>query len=151
MHHSILDILDAETAFCCTPWVKDGSIFCRALSQHLREGGEAYVANHHNPKKCQARQAPSMRGERRTIMGIQPIVIGIYGYCIYIYIYIQWDIQPTSYLSQLSHIFQRSSYIPTIVKMGSKVWVDHVAAMEATLGFIRSAISIGLRLERLED
>eukprot|EP00435_Cladocopium_sp_Y103_P030429 s4433_g7.t1 len=52
----------------------DGSIFCHALSQHLREGGEAYVANHHNPQKCQA-----------------------------------------------------------------------------TLGFIRSAISMGLRLERLED
>ena len=33
---------------------EDGSIFSHALAQHLREGAEAYVANHHNPKRCQA-------------------------------------------------------------------------------------------------
>ncbi|CAK8990266.1 unnamed protein product [Durusdinium trenchii] len=31
----------------------DGSMFCHALAKHLRIGAEAYVANHHNPDKCE--------------------------------------------------------------------------------------------------
>eukprot|EP00439_Symbiodinium_sp_Y106_P071926 s1421_g13.t1 len=33
---------------------KDGSLFARAVTGHLGMRSEAYVANHHNPKKCEA-------------------------------------------------------------------------------------------------
>jgi len=32
----------------------DGSLFARAVTGHLGMRSEAYVANHHNPKKCEA-------------------------------------------------------------------------------------------------
>ena len=33
----------------------DGSIFAQALAKHLAPRTEAYVANHHNPRRCEAR------------------------------------------------------------------------------------------------
>eukprot|EP00434_Breviolum_minutum_P016391 symbB.v1.2.014447.t1/scaffold1039.1/size142581/3 len=64
VHTALLDWADQTTFMQELPEIVvaadvlyegDGSVFCDALSQHLQRGaGEAYVANHHNPKKCQA-------------------------------------------------------------------------------------------------
>ncbi|CAK9033862.1 unnamed protein product [Durusdinium trenchii] len=100
----------------------DGSMFCHALAKHLRIGAEAYVANHHNPDKCEALPDPFGEGSRRQVL------------------------------------FDFSDSLPSQAKKSQceiSDWKKLCSVLEtlqkATLGFLRTATRLGLRVERLEE